>query len=322
MFLAVFSVVGVWHISGLGASPGAVTTPLTVVYLLMKAAQLGSEEAAGFFLGSGQAEDGVWAGAPEAIVLLSSSEVIEGVRRADRVEDRLFNLSSRDGRVPEIIWKYLSRLYRELWESGLGVEIYLLATGIDDVDRVVRDAVVTVSALKGKEVWVNMVAGPNTVNLSLLISSVILGAASRYYYIFQPKTQMLHPENVTFESLRNPGGVVGGLINLWVDIPIFQMELEPLLRRLREVYDVSPFINRAELKRICDEYNVGLEKLKRLISFDGDRTSPSPLFRSYLGILKHLEDAPRNFSEWREWGRRERILYTLDRETGRVRKLW
>ncbi|MEM4417256.1 MAG: hypothetical protein QXD32_04270, partial [Nitrososphaerota archaeon] len=311
----------VLHISGLGTSPGAVTTPLTVVYLLRCAAQRGSAEAAGFFSGSGQAEDGVWAGAPEAIVLLSSREVVEGGIRADRVVDRLFNISYRDASVPEIIWKYLSRLHRELWGGGLEAEIYLLATGIYDVDRVVRDAVVTVRALREKEIWVNMVAGPNTVNLSLLISSVVLGAAARYYYIFQPQTQMLHPENVTFESLRNPGGVVGGLINLWVDIPIFQMELEPLLRRLREVYDVSPFINRAELKRICDEYNVGLEKLKRLISFDGDRTSPSPLFRSYLGILKHLEDAPRNFSEWREWGRRERILYMLDRETGRVQSL-
>jgi len=312
---------GVWHISGLGTSPGAVTTPLTIVYLLKKAAQQGSTEARDFFLGSGQAEDEEWVGAPEAVVLLSSREVIEGDILPNNIDDRLFNLSRTQGPAPWIIWRYLSRLHQELWGEDLKIKLFLLATQINDIDRVMRDAGVTVGALRDKEIWVNMTAGPNTINLSLLISSVILGAAARYYYIFHPQTGLLHPEGLPPRNLRNPVSIVANLLKLWIDVPIFQMELEPLLRRLNERYSGSNIINRAELESICREYGVGLEKLKRLIYFEGQRTYPGPLFKRYLGLLSPLSDSPSNYSEWIKWGTREGVLYKLDNKTGRAVKL-
>jgi hypothetical protein len=45
---------GVYHISGVGFRPGAVTVPLTAVYILQIAQALGIEEAKEFFRYSGR----------------------------------------------------------------------------------------------------------------------------------------------------------------------------------------------------------------------------------------------------------------------------
>jgi len=58
---------GVWHISGLGISPGALTVPTTSIYLLLKAAEEDESRACEFFDTSGERikKKGTLRGSPE-----------------------------------------------------------------------------------------------------------------------------------------------------------------------------------------------------------------------------------------------------------------
>jgi len=64
------------HVSGLAYNPGTVTVPLIYVYVLLKMASSGNEDARDFFASS--REMGKKSkGAPEVLVIFTSAEVIE-----------------------------------------------------------------------------------------------------------------------------------------------------------------------------------------------------------------------------------------------------
>ncbi len=73
---------GVYHISGLGTSPGALTMPLTAIYVLQVAQAVGFEEAERLFEHSGElGGKGSFEkvrGLPEVVIAFTSKEVIEG----------------------------------------------------------------------------------------------------------------------------------------------------------------------------------------------------------------------------------------------------
>jgi len=64
---------GVWHISGLGISPGALTAPTASIYLLLKASEEGDPDARKFFETSGERDqnDGHLRGFPEGFIIFT-----------------------------------------------------------------------------------------------------------------------------------------------------------------------------------------------------------------------------------------------------------
>ncbi|MGD9162231.1 MAG: hypothetical protein PVG39_27725, partial [Desulfobacteraceae bacterium] len=188
---------GVWHLSGLGLNPGAVTVPLTYIYCLLKMASGGDQNAKDFFSSSGEMnQDNT--GAPEAIVLFTSKDVIEGNKKYE-VRDRWFKTSKKNSE-PLTITSYLSYLLKNLEGNNFKkfyVQEWLKYFFIIEVDHQNFEdcffkIALTVSALKDKEIWINMVGGTNQINAALLAGSGFSTIAARYYYLFQTDTKLLH----------------------------------------------------------------------------------------------------------------------------------
>lgn len=77
---------GVFHLSGLGLNPGAVTIPLTYTYFLLKQSKEGDLASQQFFAHSGEKQERL-KGKPEAIIVFTSKEVISGeLQSGDRAE--------------------------------------------------------------------------------------------------------------------------------------------------------------------------------------------------------------------------------------------
>jgi hypothetical protein len=79
---------GVFHLSGLGLNPGAVTVPLTYIYFLLKQSKEGDSASQQFFAHSGEEQERL-KGKPEAIIIFTSKEVISGELQRD-INDTLF----------------------------------------------------------------------------------------------------------------------------------------------------------------------------------------------------------------------------------------
>ena len=67
---------GVYHLSGLGINPGAVTMPMTAIYLMHVGLVLGNERAVEFFRYSGESGEGdskeTYPGKPQALLIFTS----------------------------------------------------------------------------------------------------------------------------------------------------------------------------------------------------------------------------------------------------------
>lgn len=200
---------GVWHISGLGASPGALTVPLTYIYLLLKAVSKGNKIANEFFEASGETSQEK-KGAPEALVIFTSSDVIEG-KVQGKIEDSWFNTLKQNS-VPKTMAEYLKRLFKKLksndfsqFYNDLWIKyIHFITVDYLNFNDIFPKCYITLNALREKEIWINMVGGSNPINASLILSAGFVEANARTYYIFESNLSLLHPsiEKPNFSNLN------------------------------------------------------------------------------------------------------------------------
>ena len=87
--------IGIFYLTGLGTSPGAVLVPLHYIYLMLKAAMNNNQDAIEFFKKSGELRQEK-AGVPEYLIIFTSKEVIEGKEKPKSLKDEWFNLSEED----------------------------------------------------------------------------------------------------------------------------------------------------------------------------------------------------------------------------------
>ncbi|MBC7092137.1 MAG: hypothetical protein H5T50_09580, partial [Nitrososphaeria archaeon] len=252
---------GVWHLSGLGKSPGAVTVPLTYVYIMLKAASLGDRVAKEFFLTSGEYGQ-EFKGAPEGLILFTSKEIIDGSIKGNARDD-WFRSCGDSVIVRKAIAKYLFRLLNYLRDSSFTPfyggdwikDIYLVEVRHDNFDDCYFKIGVTVRAFRDKELWANMIGGTNQINYALLISGSLFAAIQRYYYIFQSQTELLHPD-IKISDLENLSVVVKRLFDMWHELPIFQFDIGPLISRLCRLFEErGNKINIKEVKQLLRELN-------------------------------------------------------------------
>ena len=319
---------GVWHLSGVGLNPGAVTVPLTYIYLALKQASKGNERAKKFFETSGEIGQEL-KGAPEEIVIFTSREVITGEKRRDST-DEWFG-TCRAESVPKTITRYLSRLLDELEDESFSrfydgewiKNIYFVEVNHENFDDCYLKIATTMYALERKEVWVNMIGGSNQINLSLLISGSYSAVPSRYYYIFQSQTDLLHPEIET-PDFRNPQ-VIDILEEKWNEIPVFHLELGKLIRELSQRFCGRDVINTGEVYQILE--NLGyprqyFAKLRgRVINVKGDAVSKGPLFEKMENMISKIEKQNiKNVSKWKKWCKEKNILWRCSLE-GNLEKI-
>lgn len=312
---------GVWHLSGLGKRPGAVTVPLTYIYILLKAASLEDEDAKKFFDTSGEYFQEL-KGAPEGLILFTSKEVIEGTVGGE-IRDEWFGTSSES--IPKSIAKYLTKLLEWLRDTRFTPfygnewikEIYLVKVQHDNFDDCYFKIGVTVKALREKEIWANMIGGANQINSALLVAGSLFAAVQRYYYIFQSRTELLHPE-IDKPDSRNLKSIAYSLSDKWRELPVFHLDTGAIINRLNKLFEErGERVNINEVKRILRELNypeMYLSKLRgKLISIQGgDQVVRGPMLEKLAEMVNRIEkEEVKNLSVWKDWARRNGILYKL-----------
>ncbi len=311
---------GVWHISGLGMSPGAFTVPTTGIYLLLKAAKEGMPEAREFFETSGERtqKEGTIRGFPEGFVIFTSKEVLEKkIIRRSEIKDRWFRNNGKEISVPRVACKFIRDLHGEFFDGYDIPEIYYLAVDYQDFKKALPVIYTTVNALGtrgGKELWANMVGGTNQINASILTAGSLSGAISRYYYYFEQDNDLLHPD------LEKPrGNLSKGQIDLilskWFQLPIFDLgwgDISKKIDELMEQYnDMVPLpVLREELKKTGMESQY-LAKLtgSKLIVIEDDLAKPGADLNHLKSLLSINSESPDSLSKWRKWAAENGILW-------------
>lgn len=318
---------GVYHFAGLGTSPGAVTTPLTTIYLLLKAAENGNEDAANFFRYSGEAGQ-ERRGAPENLLLFTSQEIIGGMNVNRQLKSTLFPNQSYTGRVTKILHKHLKRLTEELsltniYREGWVKKIYLVRVKHLDFDDCYTTANTFIYGCKEKECWINTQAGTNQINTSLIISSSYNLTAGKFYYIKQTQTELLDPDFLKPEALKNPEKHVGQLLSAWGELPIIGLGLHEALRELSTLFEKKGKVNKSELEEILENHGLGrtaIAKLRPYLEITGNTVAKSERFDRLTQVFTNRWPRGQQcVNLWRA-AKERNVLYEIDVDTGDVKE--
>lgn len=324
---------GVYHVSGLGTSPGALAMPLSIVYILQTGAQLGIKEARNFFAGSGERErKGSYEktpGLPEYVIVFDSPEAIDG-RLKLRYKSEWFGMNSKDKpeSIKEPIVRYTIKLISYL-EREFSVDLkppkklYLVRTDHQRFEDAFYKMGITLEGLSRKEVWLNLIGGSNQMNLALLLSGSYTMVPSRYYYVFQ-NNEMLEPSWI--ERPSNELAVkkaVGSLLSRWYDLPPLDLGLGSIIRELYRVFieENRKTISKRELIEILHRKNPAYDEgfipkllaTRYLVSVGDDTFQKGEMLDRILKIFTRIiETNVKNFPSWRKWAEKEEILEEAD----------
>lgn len=311
---------GVWHISGLGISPGALTVPTTCIYLLLKAAEEGEPRACEFFETSGERRQkkDTLRGFPEGFVIFTSKEVLERKfsRRSD-IKDRWFKNAGKEISVPRMACNFIHGLHKEFFDGYALPEICYLAVDYQDFKKALPVIYHTVNALGtrgGKELWANMVGGTNQINASILTAGSLSGAISKYYYYFEQDNDLLHPD------LEKPKGKISKgqidqVLSKWFQLPIFDFgwgEVSNTINKLLEQYD--NLLPLAVLKEELEKTGMSRQYLakltgSKLIVIKDDLVRPGEDLNQLKSLLSVDSNSPSSLSTWRKWAAEKDILW-------------
>ena len=321
---------GVYHFTGLGRSPGAVTAPLTVIYMLLKLEKLGDRRAVEFFQYSGETgRHEELKGAPEYLIIFTSRDIINGLGPNIQVKSKLFPNYKFDGPVVKILCKYLNKLVTSLELSNIYggswiKKIYLVEVDYHDFGSCYRAANTFLYACRGHECWINSQAGTNQINTALVIAGSINVASIKYYYVKQTEVELLDLSVLEPRALKTPEEYVDRLLSVWGELQLFGLGLGDLLRKLDQTFQYRRIINISELEKILQECNLDksfMSKLKPFIEFRGDSVEKTDrldkLLQTYSDKWPNVDDASKLWMK----ASREGILYELDAQTCRVVKV-
>lgn len=221
---------GVYHLMGLGRSPGAITGPLS--YLAHRYQRWDKNDQI-FFARSGEVahrQEGKRVGDVQALVLFTTREVLSG--KDETTGKEMFTLSYIDnfpGRItfgPERSGESMKPLLRQLLRkilpniSGERSEVELFWCEIDrrDIRSTFERIAWIVSALdsvggQGKEKWMNLTGGNNVTNFALELAATLSGAVARLYYV--------QAENSTAEKCIRHTAENG----YWVELPVMPLAI-------------------------------------------------------------------------------------------------
>ncbi|WP_299643270.1 hypothetical protein [uncultured Chloroflexus sp.] len=236
---------GVYHLMGLGRSPGTVIGPLT--YLAHRYTRWNADDQR-FFARSGEARQrqaGEKVGDVQAIVLFTTREVLDGkVLAFDYVD----NPPGRIAKGPEVkggpMKEVLHALLRREWPaiSGGRREGTLFWCEVDrrDIRSTYERVVRVVAALagvggQGKEMWANLTGGNNVINAALELAAMLSGNVARLYYV--------QAENQDAEKCVRYTAEDG----YWVDLPVMPLAISRVTRAILDLLDPPKPISAKEL---------------------------------------------------------------------------
>lgn len=228
---------GVYHLMGLGLSPGVVTGPIS--YLAHRY-QRSNPEDLEFFARSGEAEQNPEEkGDIQGIVIFTTKEVLEG----SDTQDELYYVENRSGTVAKRphtplnfpMQKQLKELLKKDWSNIRGKQhqrenghIYWCEVDLRNTELTYDRVIKVVAALdnpgrRGKEVWSNLTGGNNVINFALQLAVTLSSAIGRLYYVQAINEDAEKCVRFTAEH------------NYWVELPVIPLVLSPLIEEVIKI---------------------------------------------------------------------------------------
>ncbi|MGQ9768905.1 MAG: hypothetical protein ACUVSS_16700, partial [Anaerolineae bacterium] len=214
---------GLYHLMGLGRSPGAVTGPLT--YLAHRYGRWNADDQR-FFARSGevrQRQAGEKVGDIQALVLFTTREVLSGEAVAydyvDNPPGRIAEGPLREGGpMKEVLHKLLRREWPAISGGRPTGTVFWCEVDRRDIRTTYERVVRVVAALagaggQGKEMWINLTGGNNVINAALDLAAILSGDVARMYYVQAENPQAEKCVRYTAED------------GYWVDLPVMPLAL-------------------------------------------------------------------------------------------------
>lgn len=229
---------GVYHLMGLGLSPGAVTGSIS--YLAYRYQRWNSEDRE-FFSRSGevaQRESGQKVGDMQSLVLFTTRDVLEGLDEMGRpISEEFSYIDNKPGYIQKKPEKnfdlpmkdLLSDLVKREWLgiSGGRTTGYIFWCEVNrreivpTYERIVKViASLTEVGNLGKEIWINLTGGNNVINFALELAATLSGDVNRLYYL--QLANQAADKCVRFTDTDEK--------NYWVDLPVMPLALSEINR--------------------------------------------------------------------------------------------
>ena len=231
---------GIYHLMGLGRSPGAITGPLS--YLGHRYQRWNKDDQA-FFARSGEVahrQAGQKVGDVQAIVFFTTREVLSGRDETTGKEMLTFSYVNNPpgqitsgpeqpaGLMKQVLRHLLTKIWSEIAKERSEVDIYWCEVNRRDIrstfERIAR-VVVALAGVggQGKEIWMNLTGGNNVINFALELAATLSGAVTRLYYV--------QAENPAAEKcIRYTAGN-----GYWVDLPVMPLAISRLGQATLEI---------------------------------------------------------------------------------------
>ena len=227
---------GVYHLMGLGTSPGAVTAPLS--YMAHRYARWNAEDQL-FFERSGEArqrDKSAKVGDVQALVFFTTQEVLTGSMPALRYVDNHpgETIGKQIERAPmkQVLTSLLADILPGISKRD-AVDLFWCEIDRRDIQNVYERAIRVVVALagvggQGKEMWANLTGGNNVTNFALELAATLSGQIARLYYI---QAQDIDAERCVYFTAEN---------GYWVELPVMPLALGRLRATILKIVEVRP----------------------------------------------------------------------------------
>ena len=284
---------GVYHLMGLGRSPGTVIGPLT--YLAHRYQRWEPEDQA-FFAGSGEAalrQAGQRAGDVQALVLFTTREILDGTLPSfDYVDNPPGRVSTaplqRGGPMKAVLRDLLRREWPAIAGGRTEGTVFWCEVDRRDIRTTYERVARVVAALagvggQGKETWINLTGGNNVMNFAMELAATLSGDVARLYYVQAADERAEKCLRFTAED------------SYWVDLPILPLGLRRLRRAILDLLTHFGSLSQDELyeylKREYWDLSRGLDSSETLW-----RDHLAPLWKARL--LQETEGGYRPGPQW------------------------
>lgn len=221
---------GVYHLMGLGRSPGAVIGPLSYLAFRYERWNQSDQE---FFALSGESshrESGRKVGDVQAIVIFTTKEILSGelpcVEYIENMEGKTIGRRKEGGEnVKTVLKELLKKTWRKISGNRKKGTIWWCTVDRRDIMDVYKKVASVVQVLasqggQGKEMWANLTGGNNVTNLALQLAATLTGNIGRLYYV---QAQDAEAEKCVYYTAKE---------GYWIDVPVMPVELRPVSKNV------------------------------------------------------------------------------------------
>jgi len=243
---------GVYHLMGLGRSPGTVIGPLTYLAHRYRRWNMADQR---FFARSGEARHRAAhqkVGDIQALVLFTTREVFEGTSPAYGYIDNLPGQKSGPQQPPGPMRDILRTLLQKEWPTISGGRtsgaVFWCIVDRRDIRLTYERVVRVIAALsgtggQGKELWINLTGGNNVMNFALELAAALSGDVARLYYV-QAEDEIAE-KCVRFTAENG----------YWVDLPVMPLAFGDLRQAIIELLSRHKEISLGDLySHLRNEY--------------------------------------------------------------------